>query len=276
MLWFRRAIVILAALLVCMVGLFYGASELLLRRQIAADLPRITAATSFEDRLEGARLGAVMGCINCHGDAGQGQILINNSATGRIGAPSLAQIAGKASDGQLARAIRNGIGVDARGLHVMPGAALNRLADDDVARLIGWMQTLRTTPFDIVGRKKLSLQGRASLLTRSLPDAVTMATGQSRHRPADIGRYLAETSCAQCHSMTKAQANLYPKAVAPALVSAVAPYDSLAFRTLLRQGRPLPNHAAPVMHDASKAGLNQLSDPEIDALHAWLRAGKGR
>ncbi len=273
--WVRRGLTSVILVIVLALAILFGGSALVMRRSVDADLPRIKALEDPVNIAEGARLAGIMGCTSCHGPMARGRLLDDVPGLGQIIAPSLPQVAAQATDEQIARAIRNGVGIDARPMFIMPSGAFNRLSNDDVARLIGWIRSLRTTAFDVVGRTPVGVRGRFAILTRQLPDSVALAGGQPLHRPADIGRYLAQASCGQCHALDKDQA-VGKGQVAPALTRATAGYDSPALVALLRTGRATGNRAAPMMGEASPSGLGQLSDAEIGAIAAYLKAMAGQ
>lgn len=270
--WVRRGITTLVGLTALAFAILFGGSALLMQRDVDAALPAIKASTDPAGILEGARLAAVTGCMRCHGDKGQGLILAGVPYIGHIVAPSLPRVAVEGTDGQMARAIRNGVGIDARPLFIMPGHAFNGLADDDTARLVGWVRTLPTSAFDIVGSTAVGVQGRFAMLTNSLPDSVDLKGGQPRHRPTELGRYFAQLSCMQCHALNRDETTGAGMQPAPALIRAVRAYDIIGLRALLRSGMSKSRRALPMMTEASRAGMGQLSDPEIDAIRAYLVA----
>ena len=273
--WVRRGITSLILVIVLALAILFGGSALVMRRSVDAELPRIKALTDPANIIEGARLSGIMGCTSCHGPMVRGRLLTGVPWLGQIVAPSLPEVAAQATDEQIARAIRNGVGIDARPMFIMPSDAFNHLSDDDVARLIGWIRSLPTTAFDVVGRTPVGVRGRFAILTRQLPDSVTLVRDQSPHRPADIGRYLAQTSCGQCHALDQDR-KLGVGDVAPALARAGTGYDAPALAVLLRTGKAKGNRAAPMMGAASAGGLGQLSDAEIGAIDTYLKALPGR
>jgi mono/diheme cytochrome c family protein len=270
--WVRRGATTLVGLVVLVLAILFGGSALLISRDVDAALPAIKATTDPTGIAEGGRLAAITGCVRCHGNQGQGQVLAGVPFIGHIVAPSLPRVAAEATDGQMARAIRNGVGIDARPLFIMPSHALNQLSSDDTARLIGWIRTLPTSAFDVMGSTAVGVQGRFAILTGRLPDSVEPSQGQSKARPADIGRYFAQLSCGQCHALDRDETTGAGRAMAPALVRAAQAYDVARFRALLRTGKGRGGHALPVMTEASQSGMAQLSDLEIDAIHAYLVA----
>lgn len=278
--WVRRGTTTLVGVVVLALAILFGGSALLISRDVDAALPAIKATTDPIGIAEGGRLAAVTGCTRCHGSQGQGRVLAGVPFIGHVVAPSLPRVASEATDGQMARAIRNGVGIDARPLFIMPSHALNRLSSDDTARLVGWIRTLPTSAFDVIGSTAVGVQGRFAILTGQLPDSVDLSQGQSKARPADIGRYFAHLSCTQCHAVDHDEMTGAGRATAPALSRVALAYDVAGFRAMLRTGKARGGRPLPVMGEASRSGMAQLSDTEIDAIHTYLvargakRAGK--
>ncbi|MBO9582395.1 MAG: c-type cytochrome [Sphingobium sp.] len=269
--WVRRGITTLVGLTALALVVLYGGSAMLLDRRADVELPQIKAATNPLDILEGGRLARIEGCLDCHGGDARGRLAFDQPAIARITAPALARVAENATDGQLARAIRNGVSIEARPLFMMPTQALNRLSDEDLARLIGWMRSLQTSAFDKVAPKEVGPLGRFGLLIGKFQDSVTRTGGQPRRRPADIGRYLVETVCLECHLIDREKIEPATGHAAPPLAAMVAGYDPAALRTLLRTGKAVGNRDVGLMSEASRKGLYALTDPEIDSIQAYLR-----
>lgn len=269
--WVRRGTTTLVGLTALAFAILFGGSALLMQRDVDAPLPRIKAITDPAGIIEGGRLASITGCTRCHGSRAQGRTMSDVPYIGHIVAPALPQVAAQATDGQMARAIRMGVGIDARPLYIMPSHAYNALSDNDLARLLGWIRILPTTAFDVVGSTPVGVQGRFAILTGRLPDSVALRQGQPKVRPADIGRYFSQISCAQCHALSQSGPADAMQASAPPLAVAVRSYDSMALRTLLRTGQGR-GRSLPTMTEASRSGLAQLNDAEIDAIHAYLMA----
>ena len=84
----------------------------------AEQLARPTAAQSAD----APRQLRVLGCISCHGEGLRGDLLFDEPGVATIHSPNLTLIAAGATDQQLARALRQGIGTDGRPLFAMPSA----------------------------------------------------------------------------------------------------------------------------------------------------------
>jgi cytochrome c553 len=273
MIWVRRGVRIIVFLILLTFAIIYGGTALLLGRSVNADLPAIAAATDPAEIAEGARMSHILGCQSCHGAGATGRFLRDDIAIGRIAAPSLARIAQGATDGQLARAIRHGVGTDSRGLYGMPTEALNALSDQDVARLIGWMRALPLSMKDLINKSELGPLGRIAILTGRLPSSIRLEGGQQRTRPQELGRYLAAVSCGQCHAADQDRPVGLDDQVAPALAPLAAAHDATGFKALLRGSGIKAHRPLPMTNPAAREGLHALSDAEIAAVQAALKAG---
>ena len=83
-----------------------------------------------------------LGCFSCHGEGLRGNKMFDQPLIGTVWAPNLTLVAAHASDQQLARAIRQGIGVDGRSLFVMPSEAFQHLSDQEVTALVAMIRGL--------------------------------------------------------------------------------------------------------------------------------------
>ena len=216
----------------------------------------------------------ILGCISCHGDGLRGDLMFDEPGIAKIYAPNLTLVAAKANDQQLARAIRQGIGVDGRPLFVMPSSQYSRLEDGEVTALIGAIRALpraaQPTPPISVGPL-----GRLGLVTgkfRSQPGEVERFKA---NLPADLGprfargRRLAMVNCAECHGPAFGGAETKPGLKAPDL-AIVGAYDLDRFRTLMRTGVPADKRKLELMDEVSRNDFRHFTDSEIADLHAYL------
>ena len=216
----------------------------------------------------------ILGCVSCHGDGLRGKLMFDEPGVAKIHAPNLTLIAGQASDQQLARAIRQGIGVDGRPLFVMPSSQYARLEDGEVAALIAAIRFLprggKQTPPIAVGPL-----GRFGLATGKLPSQPDEVERFRNNMPADLGpqfapgRKLAMVNCAECHGPAFGGGEPEPGLPAPDL-AIVGAYDLDRFRTLMRTGVPADKRKLKLMDDVSRNDFRHFTDEEIAELHAYL------
>jgi cytochrome c553 len=270
--WILRGLIGLVGLVAVLAVVVYGGSELVIRRSHAVPLAQIAADRTPAGIAEGARVAALMGCRGCHGPNGNGVLLADEPGVIHAVTPPLARTAAAYSDAELARLIHHGIKRDGRGVYLMPVEGHARIADEDVARIIGWMRTLKPTAADRTDRLSFGPMARVAILTGKLKQEVIEAPMASARRPADTGRYVAETVCADCHAMTQAREAHDDGRRVPSLLEVAPAYDLAAFRTLLRTGVGMSHRDLGLMARVSKGELSQLTDAEIAALHAYLQA----
>jgi mono/diheme cytochrome c family protein len=191
-----------------------------------------------------------------------------------IWAPNLTLVAARATDQQLAQAIRQGVGHDGRPLWVMPSGLLSRLEDGEVAALIAWIRSLprggAETPrvhVGPLGRLGIAL-GQFERAPASLEHFRTVRAFDAGPAYA-AGRRIAERVCADCHGPDLRGGHAGPDDNAPDLAIAGA-YDGDQFRTLMRTGRPPNGRDLGLMRRIAVQDLSGLRDDEVAALHAYL------
>lgn len=269
--WVVRGLLALVAFVCLVLGVVYAGSEWMIRKSHAAPLPSITADRSPAGVAEGGRIASVMGCRGCHGPNGNGVLLADVPGVIHAATPALARVAAGYSDAELARLIHHGIKRDGSGVYVMPIDGHARIADEDVARIIGWIRTLKPGPADRTDSLSFGPVGRFAILTGKIKQEVIEAPMASARRPADMGGYIAATACAGCHSLTEPREAHDDGRRVPALLEVGPAYDLAAFRKLLRTGTGMSPRDLGLMARVSKGDLSHLSDAEIAALHAYLQ-----
>ena len=216
----------------------------------------------------------LLGCVACHGEGLRGNLMFDQPEVARVWAPNLTLAAARATDQQLARAIRQGIGVDGRPLVVMPSAQYSRLTDGEVAAVIA---ELRRQPRDgeEVPRVSLGPLGRIGIATGKLKAQPAKVAEYRNNLPASFGpkfaggRHQAMIHCSECHGPTFGGGEPEPGTMAPDL-QIVGAYDLADFKKLLRTGLPPGGRKLKLMTDVSRVELSHLNDDEIAALHAYL------
>lgn len=263
------ALLILAAIVV------YAWSEIILRRDFPAAAETLPALSPAE-KAEAPRLARVLGCLSCHGEGLKGKLMFDAPGVARVFAPNITKIASKASDQQLAAAIRQGIGHDGRGLHIMPSPMYSRLTDRETASLVAWIRTLPRAEGQTRGLSAGPL-GRLGLVMGSFPSGPERVAEYRSQAPIALGpeheaaRHLAAIACSECHGPALMGGSAGPDDKTPDL-RAAAGYDSAQFRTLMRTGRPPTGRDLGLMTTVAKQDFSHLADAEIDSLHAYLVA----
>jgi mono/diheme cytochrome c family protein len=160
----------------------------------------------------------VSGCAHCHSETEEGRfghpVKPGGYAIGKVqpagmGLPGVivaVNLTGEAetgiggySDGQLLRAIREGIGADERVLFpFMPYAEFRNMSDEDAYSLIAYIRTLAPVKHEL---PKTRVKFPASLLMKSAPRVVERVESPNPANRVAYGRYLANIAgCKFCHS----------------------------------------------------------------------------
>ena len=272
--WLGYGLAAIAGLLLIAAAWIWFASSREINRAHAATPERLARPTP-EQLADAPRQARILGCFSCHGEGLRGRLMFDEPGLAQVWAPNLTEIAARASDQQLAQAIRQGIGIEGRPLFVMPSAMYSRLSDGEVAALIAIIraQPRAGGPTPRVGFGPL---GRFGIATGRLRSAHAMMEDFRVNEPFDVGaehstgRRLAATGCSECHGADLTGTDGPPQP-APDLTIAGA-YDLEQFRTLLRTGRPPDGRDLGLMAEVARNDFSHYTDEEIDQLHAYLRA----
>lgn len=266
--WIVRGLIGFAGLVVLLLAIIYGGSQWVIAKghdvpEVALTIPADAASVT-----EGGRLARLHGCRSCHGPEGAGNVLLDDPMLGRIAPPALARVALNHTDTELARAIRYGVRKDGSTLWVMPTKAYNYLADDDLAKIIGWIRTLRQTDKDSLATTRFGPVGRALILGGTIPPSAQAANHSVPARPTEVGGYFVKTICSGCHLMRGEQPSDDGKQTVPGLLDIAPAYDPAAFRTLLKTGQGMSKRDLGMMREVAQADFKYMSDAEIDAIFA--------
>ena len=220
------------------------------------------------------RRARTLGCVSCHGEGLTGKPFIDDPALAHLPAPNLTQIAARASEQQLAQAIRQGVGHDGKPLLAMPSEAYQFLDDGEVATLIAYIRSLPKAGSATAARS-VGPVGRIGIVTDKFQSAPQLVTSY-RQRPATdlgpqyaAGRYLAMTTCSGCHGSDLSGRVVSPEMAGPSLDIAAA-YDLAAFTRLLREGVAPAGRHIKEMKRVARDDSRFYTDAEIAALHGYL------
>jgi len=225
---------------------------------------------------DAGRQAKIRGCVSCHGEGVRGDLVADIPKVARINAPNLTAIAAKASDEQLAAAIRQGIGHDGRALFVMPSQVYARLSDAEVAALIRWIRSQPRVPGRTEGFTAGPI-GRFAVATGKIRPARAKLEEFRTQEPIDMGpqrafgRHLATGICTDCHGPALFGQTMEDGTVTPDL-SIVGAYDFEQFRTLMRTGEAPGGKKLGLMKKVAQKDFSHFTDAEIRALHNYLKA----
>lgn len=253
----------------------YCASEYALRQRSSHQSPAIPVLTDMASVVEGERLSKVHGCIGCHGAAAAGNILFDEPLIATILAPNLPYSVRHYSTADIVTAIRNGVRPDGGAtMMVMPSQAFAPLSDEDLGRILGYLASQPLSPglergvsIGPVGRVGLvagKFQTSLQLVERAVPPP------EAFDAESATGRYLARTSCAQCHAADLGGAE-HPEGFAPSLRS-VAAYSPEDFARLMRTGIGMGDRKLGIMTGWAATYFSSFTDTEVQALYRYLHA----
>ena len=229
-------------------------------------------------------------CVSCHTrtkqlplDGSDGNV-VRTPLIGRLHSPNLTP-AGPLkdwSDGEIIRAIREGIGANGRPLLGMPSWSFRYLSDRDVQSLVAYLRSQPSVTHTVPSRS-LTLLAALAVGIGMAPTSVQPPITQTVPAPqaavsAEYGRYLvAFAGCRDCHGKNLNGGTaplgikvLSPTPLGPSLLVAAQLMSQSQFvstmRTgLTRNGRPLNPELMP-WQDFSRA----FTDDELKAIYLYL------
>lgn len=252
----------------------YGLSERLLDRTFhGTDVP-VEVPTDEASIAEGRRLATIRGCNDgCHGEGTSGAVFFDEPLIGRIVAPDLTRVAASHSDVELERIIRQGIRRDGTSTLIMPSSMFYPLTDEDLGKIIAFLRSqpatggpateIRLWPLP----RWLLLRGEVTLQAEEV-QKLGPRTEPDRDDPLSLGRYLAVTSCTECHGLDLAGSS---DGSIPDLRQALA-YDRDDFRRLMRDGISLAGEELGLMAVVARKRFSQFTEDEVEALLAYLHS----
>jgi mono/diheme cytochrome c family protein len=303
--WLLIGVITLAVLLVIAITFTIGWTPFL--------GPKTRALTNrtFErtpQRLERGRYIATAqsGCLYCHtlhdwaapgtpmitGMEGAGEVLPYADLPGRIVAPNLTPDpetgAGRWTDDQPARAIREGVGHDGRALFpIMPYQHYHNMSDEDLASIVVYLRSLPPVRNPLPATKIIF---PVKYLIRTAPQPVTVPVSDvGSADQLKYGTHLADQAgCIDCHTPQVrgqsvpgmdfaggfpfqgpwgkvASANITPDP------SGISYYDEALFLNVMRAGQVRGRKLSPIM---PVMVYKNLTDDDLKAIFAFLRTTK--
>lgn len=226
---------------------------------------------------EGERLATIRGCNNgCHGEGVSGEVFFEQPLMATVVAPDLTRIAANHTDAELERVIRQGVRTDGTSAMIMPADMFHFLTDEDLGMILAFIRSrpVGNGPETVF---RLWPLARFFVLKGDFPlQAETVATLEPREAPnlddpVSWGRYLARTSCTECHGN---DFNGTADGSIPDLRQALG-YDLDAFKRLLREGVPLDERELDLMRRVARGRFSHFTDPEVEAVYAFLQSRGG-
>lgn len=274
--WIVRGLLGLLGLIVLVLVIVFAGSEWVIRKGHAVPETALAIPSDAASIAEGGRLARMEGCRNCHGPEGKGAVMVDDPMLGKLASPALARVAANYTDADLARAIRYGVRKDGSSLWVMPSKAYNHIADDDLARIIAWIRTLKPSEQDSLARTGFGPVGRALVAAGAFPPSAQTENRSVARRPGEVGGYFVKAICTGCHLMTGSQPSEDGKQTVPGLLDVAPAYDQAAFRKLLKTGQGMGKRDLGMMREVALKDFSYMSEAEVDAILAYLKAEQAK
>ena len=236
-----------------------------------------------EQLARGAQLA--WGCADCH-SSNLGLPLIGSTENFIAGGPPLGTLYATNltpggplkdwADGEIVRAIREGIGKDGRPLVIMPSQAYRNLSDADVQAVVAYLRS-QTAVQNPQPKRNLNVLAAlflgAGLFPTSAQAPVGSVVAPLPGPTAEYGKYLVFSygGCADCHeaALDGVPSNSFAPQ-APALKPLALGFTEAQFTAVFRDGRR-PD-GSPMSDEMPWKNLGRsLSDDDLRAVQAYLK-----
>jgi mono/diheme cytochrome c family protein len=244
----------------------------------------LKASTSPDALARGEHLAHI--CAGCHSttddlplDGGQLSFLSNpdGSGLGALYAPNLTPGGPLKdwSDGEIARAIREGVAQDGHPLLIMPSSHFRVMSDADVAAIVGFLRTqpavARATPPRQMNLIGTLLVGAGAFPTEAQPPVVEPVGAPPAGVTAEFGKYLVDlSSCQSCHGEDLAGGRPGQGPVGPNLTLIVPRWTEAQFVQTIRTGKDPTGYALRPDMMPWRNFSAAYSDDELKAIFAYL------
>ena len=181
-----------------------------LRNQASHPIRKIKVEASADALDRGEHL--TNACAGCHGgnhkpplDGGRDNFI---EGLGQLYPPNLTPggVLKDASAGEIARAIREGIGIDGRPLMIMPSPFFHSMSDEDVAAIIAYLRTVDSEDHEVPARS-IGPMGTLLIGAGMFPLSVQQPITEKIKSPdkgdqEEWGTYTATImACGECHGL---------------------------------------------------------------------------
>lgn len=253
----------------------YAVSGYELTRQYDVNFVALRPSAVIGSMAEGKRLVQTFGCTGCH--RANGNVLADIPNVARIVAPNLSRIVPTYSDNELVRLLRAGVKRDGTSAVVMPAESFASMSDDDMATLLAYLRQLpvtsdnqpSTTEFHLMGRLAIAL-GKVPFSAKSAPPMLA-PVHRPDESPQEQGAYLVQVVCSHCHNVTEGMDDGWGM-ITPPLAMMGQVYSKPDFEHLMRTGKGIGERELGLMSEAARSDFTHMTDPEIDAIHAYLNS----
>lgn len=223
-------------------------------------------------------------CAGCHSSTGNLPLDGQNFAEGgppigTLWAPNLTQAHFEDwTDGEIIRAIREGVGKDGRSLIIMPSSAFRTLSDADVQALVAYLRAQPAvepdTPpkqINVIGAMMVGALFPPEIFSRQEP-ITSPVIGPPPGPTAEYGNYLIHLGCQACHGGDyRGTTGADPNGPPPAsdLVAFAKATSEADFVKTLRTG--VKPDGTPMSDAMPWKDLEKLSDEDFRAIYLYLK-----
>jgi cytochrome c553 len=253
----------------------------------AAQAPEPTFDGALETKVSaevshGERLSHVLGCRGCH-QANLEGIWFNEDSPelGKLYASNLTRALPTMTDAQLEALLRTGKHPTRGDLWIMPSEIFQRLGEADMKALIAHLRTVKPsgkpTPPPALSAlaRKLVASGKlkpTSAWIAEYRDKVPPDMG----RQYALGRYIAATTCAECHGAELTGIPNFEPGVSTPDLDIAGTYSDSELAELLTTGKGKTKPNLGLMSQVGKRRFSYLTANERSAVIAYLKARANR
>ena len=266
----RIVIALLAAAWIAAAWVYLSGKRTIEKFHVAdtRNLPTVTSGLQSD----GERLARLYGCLDCHGDRLQGQLIFDHVLDGRRVAPNLTRTVEKLTIPEIEAIIRQGIRPNGTSVFGMPSSSFAVMTDEDLGAILSYIER-QPEQVEDWGEQDFGLYSRYLMMRGLMPAQAEV----SIHRPwrsfllkdeRRLGEYLATTACSQCHGL---DLEGRPR-VAPSL-DRVYDYDRFEFVALMKEGSaPGAQDDEAAMNHVASERFSYFKEDEIQALYEFLKS----
>jgi cytochrome c553 len=183
------------------------------------------------------------------------------------------------SDGEIIRAIREGVDKDRKPLLIMPSEEFHPMSDDDVAALVAYLRSQpavsRDTPENAVNLIGALVLGSGMFSTSAQPPITAPVVAPPAGNSAQFGRYLVDIGgCRSCHGeqLTGGTPSGFGPPPGPNIVAIIHDWSDAQYISTIRTGTDPAGHVL----DPEQMPWRQLSatftDDELRAIYTYVRS----
>ena len=255
-----------------------------LNQQKSNPVSDVKVAGTPEQIARGEKLANI--CLGCHSPDGQlplsGQNFIAGEGVPPVGtlyAPNLTP-AGEIkdwSDGEIIRAIREGVHKNGRSLLIMPAELFRNMSDDDVQALVAYLR-LQPAAGEVSPPTRLNLLGSLFMNLgdfRTAQEPVGHVTAPLAGVTADYGKYLVDIiGCRSCHGdqlQGRSPDDQNGPPPGPNITKVIPQWSEEQFITFFRSGQ-IPSGATIGELMPWKDVSAFASDDDLKAMYAYLHS----